>query len=1264
VVKKLFGLVGHAIAIGVVVWAWWQVASWYFDHLPLLGIDFYNTVTYVKYLSTNWVPFIDGWKNIWWSGHPLSGEYPTLIMYFAVPAAKMFGEVAGVQVTMMLSALVFWVFAYLAIAKWSGSRVIGMSTVGLGVISIGAYGALVWGGSLPYYATQMFMPIVLYLAVKGVVDKSVKSFLMAGVVTGVSVWGHPQSAIVYIVPIVWIMSLFFKRWKEGLGYTTIAIVVAYPEMLPRIAVPIYLLPFWLVSQATKFVASRFVQSAGSEGIGGQLSSSGAETAKHIVELTRNNFWLFLKETNTSLLYFAAVMFGLGLVMLMIKPVRKSGGVRYFLVSLSVFAYQLGYIGMYALGFSFYHGGWYRVFWSLPILLGLLIGSTWRMVWQATNGRFWMGVKLGMLGMVMVVTGVGWWFDEPGFFTNLDTTRLAYTEASSAWPMALNYQFSTVQLERIKSQLVPKWLDTGDVQHRFYSADAQVNIWWNALYKMPEFRGYIDPPIGNDRRGGYFWWDVTVNSDQLVKVFNWSEQTAVNNAKFLVDWFAIRYIEAGHNSSSYAPLSTYLNNKFFVKNEEDIKFVDRQELFKAYLRKEQIPIKVSKRPVILFVGNEDAYYAVSEVLNLAKNPIDAVIIKGPDLVDSLIGKDLQKYDGIMLYNYGYSDFANKQRIWSELGRFVAGGKNVYLETGGGTPDSETFPALPKGSLRNLPQEFPIGSTSRVMLGGDWNINLHDRLLKNVEVDKFDELKNEIGQKWTLSVPVGANFVDNEAKVLAEVQDYPVVLQKKIGNGSLVWSGTNLVMHARMFKNRAEAELAGNIFASLFGPGRAVSEEAVKFVIQEPGKIVIKAENGRGLMFVGETNKQLWNVVGGDGRSEDLQVVNYPEKMLFVDFGRQSQLEERLVEYKGGQNLHYYEVMPELTNEIIAGNNASVVGFVGNASNYETFFRGMAMENLNSKIVVPIKIAERIKDVSQADLANIDALVVYGYVAKDREEWQIIEKWIEGGGKMFVDTGSDAMDTANVNLPDFFPGGSSVKKQLGSLPAFVSSSNWADSIDASLFGEVMLDGKPWDFSVMDGGFKPDSQVLVSQADVPVIIKRKVGAGMVVWSGMNLPYHAMVFKATEEGRAVRMVLSELVGLNESNGVKVDWERINPQKINIFAHRGTKGVLVREQLYDWKAWVNGKRTKVYAAGPTYHGFIWVPLANLGADVDFDIKLRFGGGNYLGYLHYAIACLTIVLVIDFAVFGTRGLARWLVPLWSRWSGKARGWWDTDNNNN
>lgn len=1027
---KIFKFLGelalHGIFVGLIVWSWWMVANWYVNHKPVLGVDFFNTVTYTRYLGENFVPFLAGWKYIWWSGQGIDSDYPAIHMHIMALFEKSFGAIPTVMWYMMGTTLAYLVFGYLTFWEMGRNRGLAVMLSLWGAMSISVYGALTWGGSLPFFASQVFLPAATYFLARYLKRGETSGVMIAGVVVGIAAWGHAQTAVVYILPLVTIAIFALdggikRAIKSSLLFGIVFLLVAYPKLYARYVPDLHKLPFWVVEKTLGAVISQPKETGGA-GVAPSLES--INYGKDLAQWNKNNINLVREKNHPFLWPTLALTVGLYLLLIIFLPGRKQklkvlgvlmGGIYYV-----IFIFAL------AKGVNIPFGGWYRVYWPVPFVVGWIVSAVWGEV--AGIGSKWfklgLGVVVGGIGIGMGIWGVE--LTKKSFFAKLDDKKLAYSENSSAWPILVNYLTSNQEREKLKKMVVPNWINPNDRMYRLYSADAQVNIWWNSMFDMPMQRGYIDPPIGNDRKGGFFWWEVAATNDQLVKIFKVPEQVAKNNGLFLADWFGIKYLELGHASASFSTLSSYLNTPEFIKRDEELFFVDNPKLINFYLGKGSIGVE-----------------------------------------------------------------SNTVEVTSTgLGEFKVKGKDT------------------------------------------------------------DKLEFE-GEDW---------------------QRYEV-------------TGPGVV-----------------------GPSGGVN----------PGMVVDVNESSKAAFELG-------------------------------------------FKYLGLQSLHYYELNDEVVSPIIHPTNARVLAVVGQDNYYESFFRTLGMENLNSKSVIPLKVNKHIENITYEELKRFDMVFMYGYQSKNGN-WRAVERWVKEGGKVWVETGGDTpqSDTAS-GLPELFPIGGTKKSDLGVKWDGQTNSQhkYLDGVNLTELADLTLDGKPW-FISAGMGLKPGATVILEQKGKPVMAEWKVGQGQVVWSGLNIPYHVLVHNNIFEGKLIANILSNEMALTKTSidrNYQVEWK--NPQSIQIELQSPAKGVILREQDYGWVVRNAGKRLATYRTGPAYPGYIYVSTAGLAVPVKLSYWIWPVEAKMMVY--HVLSWIVVIWVVDYSVFGARLLGWWTKPVWGGVKKFVGKWWEKED---
>src|SRR4030042_6545096 len=88
------------------------------------------------------------------------------------------------------------------------------------------------------------------------------------------------------------------------------------------------------------------------------------------EFARNQLSSIITQTNGTIFIFAAVFAVLFVATILFR--RKKLGFLAILPGIFLSAYIVFYIALYAYGIPFFHGGWYRTFWAVPVVFGLLV----------------------------------------------------------------------------------------------------------------------------------------------------------------------------------------------------------------------------------------------------------------------------------------------------------------------------------------------------------------------------------------------------------------------------------------------------------------------------------------------------------------------------------------------------------------------------------------------------------------------------------------------------------------------------------------------------------------------------------------------------------------------------------------------------------------------------------------------------------------------------------------------------------------------------
>lgn len=884
---------------GMIIYFFWQpIVSWYYNYRPILGVDFYNTASYVGYLFRHFAFRFNGWKYIWHGGYPLQLDYPSFHAYLNLPLLFLtnLSLPQAVQVYMLASCFLFLFFAYLLLVELGRDRILALVLVVAMAFSIGLYGPLVWGGSLPYFASQFFLPLCLWLLVKffnanssaGQSAENLRSGIIRGkewyylssFFLGVSFLGHPQMAFSYAGPMIALVLLFYPlgdklfsrvRFKRLLLYFLLAVIIGYPQLgiyLGRTPGMILSFPKRMADFFGEIVKGNKLMREGGPSIN-ELPQ--ADTGA-IAEFHRNQLKHFLTDTHPLLLVFLAAA-GLVILLTLFLRIRRKKSWR-FLVFFLPAIWILAYNSLYAFQMGFFHGGWYRVFWAFPLSLGMIIGFAWGDFWQAVRGLFPKISRQFVFNLIIViVSGVIILGPSVFLFQSYPAARMlseietpGLRQQSSAFPDAINVEIDGAEVANLQKKLVPAWLDPNQTNYRLAEADQRVNIWWNAFFDLPLAKGYIDPPEAK-AAGGLYWLSIalfqTGGIDSLVESWKVPPQVAYNNALFLIDWLSIKYLEADHEKSdTYSPLTSYLEGSEIFARKERIEVPGWAELYPKgqsriawhpevaehltyYEVKENSVspiVHATTASTLGVIGKDDAYQTiVRDLAAINLNSRSLIPIQLGQFIDQVDDRTLADMDLVILYGYNYRRYG---KTWAKLEDYVRQGGKLFIETGSEVKETDST----KQAAQNqqiLPAIFPVNMTEKADIGRQWQFSSQGEETQGVDLGSFGPPLLD-GQPWLFSRPVSETDLRPGARVVLAHQGIPLIVGWNFGQGQVFWSGMNLPYHLTVYNNLEEAKLLKNLFGRLVSLS-PVTYPPVKIDRKSAEKVLVKAQNARGLFF---------------------------------------------------------------------------------------------------------------------------------------------------------------------------------------------------------------------------------------------------------------------------------------------------------------------------------------------------------------------------------------------------------------------------------
>jgi hypothetical protein len=566
--------------------------------------------------------------------------------------------------------------------------------------------------------------------------------------------------------------------------------------------------------------------------------------------------------NIVILFATLVLFVAALAARVFRSKRES--VVRLTIFLPLVFYGAFFLLSFASGFNPFSGGWYRVFWPMVFLYGILIAVSWRTFRDAvhvnggglTHGlvaRWFPRLALGALGSVGLAVGLLYvWRDMPAQKKHV----LDYQQISSAFPIDLN-QKTGPNWKEMLPKLVPDWLDPNRLDYRLYTGDATIAIWWNALFEMPQARGDLDSKGGSNYEGWQYLQNVSLAKDELSARLGYPEPLARNTALFFLDWHAIKYAEAGVGFARNYPtiLSTYVRSPDVTLRTQKLEFVEQQRTFVQEGRywpagwesgfytlnldyfefQDSVtsPIFQATDAPRLGVVSDDAGQDTFMRLLAMRNANSQKVLSiqlPPDLAD-VTDEQLAWFDALVLYRYKQTP-----TLWGRLKQYVERGGRLFIDTGSEQAES---------SAPNPPDVFPVRSLSRGPEGTAWDLSGSGPLTSGLDVAAFGPLVFQ-DEPWALSAAATTADVDEGATVELAHRGKPVLVSQNVGSGSVVWSGMNFPYHVRQYLAEPEIALFDRLLEKLVGP-LTLHAGAAKFERPKSELVRIHGTNQPAVLF---------------------------------------------------------------------------------------------------------------------------------------------------------------------------------------------------------------------------------------------------------------------------------------------------------------------------------------------------------------------------------------------------------------------------------
>jgi len=356
-----------------------------------------------------------------------------------------------------------------------------------------------------------------------------------------------------------------------------------------------------------------------------------------------------------------------------------------------------------------------------------------------------------------------------------------------------------------------------------------------------------------------------------------------------------------------------------------------------------------------------------------------------------------------------------------------------------------------------------------------------------------------------------------------------------------------------------------------------------------------------------------------------------------------------------DLSYFTLEKELITPIYMASNAPVMAVVAPEEQYKNFIRVFSFSGYSSKELIPIWLGSSLGAISKEDLSKFEAVFVYGYKRSfSGSAWQLLEEYVENGGKLIIETGQKVRESSETNLPAVFPISANqtedisqawdVGWQEGPLTVDLKASDLKPlkykHFPFAISKAKMGDLRDWASPVLTKG----EEVVMAYGNLEEVKgnseKGNNGGlenGQVVWSGLNLPFHAIDNRNLSE---IRLFANILDWFFESQGVEGvgEYKAEHPSSEEIVVSgKKAKGVLLKEHWNSgWRAkLVKSQKSKVkslriYKAG-LLEMYVFLPQVE-----EFTVEFRYKGVPVYWVL-FSVSLVSLAMVLIYFVSGKTG---------------------------
>lgn len=854
IIVIILKILGHLIAIfilGLVFWS--KIYPWLFNK-GFMGWDTAQFIYYVSYYTKHlsW-PHIS-WDYQWFMGIPRPLDATFLHFYLIEILINQVGMWMAIKIYPVISFALFIILSYFIFYLISRNIFVSLGLAISVAASRALYSPLFDGGVVLSAISQFAFPLSLLFLICFYQTKKTKYLYLGGLAGALGLYSHGGTQLIF-----------------GVFPSMLFLLLATHEGEKLITVRSFL------NSVKYFLVVIFVGALASWP---QLAEA-LKAGSYGTALLRDTFRSIEPQTTTFRLMWDLVDKSVYLILiysviLALLSFRKRKPVRIFVPLLALFIYGLiwnitSFWGFNPWGAFLFPG---RIMWFFPITVGAVSAAL---------------LKKQHLFLKIVVLGISLFFVF-GLITKIKFENIK--------PYVLDiYKSNTENFAYIGNFVRAE--DRENMNYRLWSHDGGVNNTWGVSYKMPQFEGYFHFYTKEAEPWQGWFYGVISRSNWLKEEI--PPEMAKSQARFFIDWYAIKYLVTGVGSEllDIAPYYYEDTSDLFVRKDVIPQYPGLFEVDNKYTS----PIIEAVRvPTIGFIGDTSGYN--SFLKNIASLGLDThylIPVKISQSIGSLCRKTID-VDSLVLYNFSESAFSSCG--WNTIENFVKEGGKVWVETAG---DSEIRES------KDLPAVFPVTSTHYGSLDKNWQSG--GELSSKIEFSLLEPLVYR-GDPWKFSY-ANENEIKEEAKVLLSQKGKPVVVERNMGKGKVIWSGVNFWYRPEEYRKNGMQEVKpiGVILSRLINLVR--NETAAKIERISPERAEILGKDFSGIVFK-ENYSTGWSArVERNGKKIKIPILIAGPGLMYINIPpalRKGDIKVHLI-YEG-ELLHWLALFVTIISIIIA------------------------------------------------------------------------------------------------------------------------------------------------------------------------------------------------------------------------------------------------------------------------------------------------------------------------------------------------------------